>query len=165
MSHPARLRPSCYLGRTPVFFTICTWARRPHFTDGGNTASLVDIEILKIARAQQFNVLVYCLMPDHLHALVVGTDQAASFPQLVHALKQRTSYRFKRALGTPLWQPSFFDRTLRPDEDPRRVMHYIVMNPVRAGLVRRPEDYPLWGSSELTRTEVLDAIGDVISWS
>ena len=36
------------------------------------------------------------------------------------------------------------DRALRRDEDLLAVARYIVANPLRAGLVRRVGDYPLW---------------------
>ncbi|HVT49048.1 MAG TPA: transposase [Vicinamibacterales bacterium] len=164
MSHPARLSPSSYVGRAPIFLTICTRLRQRYFEDR-DTATFVRDEILSLACLHRVDVLVYCLMPDHLHALVSGKETDSDLPRLVHAIKQRTSSRFKQTHGAPLWQPSFFDRTLRPDEDVRRVMHYIIMNPVRAGLVRELDDYPLWGSSVLTRTAMLDAIGEVVSWS
>jgi hypothetical protein len=41
-----------------------------------------------------------------------------------------------------LGQDGYWDRVLRPDEDVLPVADYIAMNPVRAGLVERPEDYP-----------------------
>ena len=43
-----------------------------------------------------------------------------------------------------LWQRGYHDRALRRDEDLKAAARYIVMNPLRAGLVKRPGDYPLW---------------------
>jgi REP element-mobilizing transposase RayT len=43
-----------------------------------------------------------------------------------------------------LWQKGFHDRALRRDEDVRTVARYTVLNPVRAGIVSRIWDYPLW---------------------
>ena len=40
------------------------------------------------------------------------------------------------------WQRDFFDHRLRKDEGYTEKAHYIRMNPVRAGLVARPEDWP-----------------------
>jgi hypothetical protein len=57
-----------------------------------------------------------------------------------------------------LWQPSFFDRTLRSDESICEVIRYIVQNPIRAGLVERAEDYPYWGSSVYSRQQILEYI-------
>jgi hypothetical protein len=43
-----------------------------------------------------------------------------------------------------MWQKGFHDRAIRREEDLRAVARYIIANPLRAGLVRRVHDYPLW---------------------
>jgi len=43
-----------------------------------------------------------------------------------------------------LWQPGFHDRALRREQDLQPLARYIVANPLRAGLVKRLGDYPLW---------------------
>ena len=60
--------------------------------------------------------------------------------------KQRSGGLFGRRYGGPLWQPGYYERVLRAGDDGRTVAAYIVSNPVRAGLVREPKDYPLTGS-------------------
>ncbi len=40
------------------------------------------------------------------------------------------------------------------------VARYILLNPVRAGLVLKPEDYPLCGSGQYTIPQILVAAGD-----
>ena len=54
-----------------------------------------------------------------------------------------------------LWQPSFHDRVLRDDESDLHVLRYILWNPVRAGLVERPEDYPFLGSTTHSVSEIV----------
>jgi hypothetical protein len=39
------------------------------------------------------------------------------------------------------WQPRFFDRALRSVKEYNEKVEYIHLNPVRAGLVSRPEDW------------------------
>jgi REP element-mobilizing transposase RayT len=46
--------------------------------------------------------------------------------------------------GIPRWQEGFHDHALRREEDLRDIARYIVLNPVRAGLVRNIREYPLW---------------------
>ncbi len=99
-------------------------------------------------------------MPDHLHALVAGTRDNANFRHFVRLAKQRTSFHAARLLGGALWQPSFFDRTLRADEDLHETIRYIVMNPVRAGLVSVPHDYDFWGSEIYSRDALLEYIAE-----
>jgi len=52
------------------------------------------------------------------------------------------------------WQQDFFEHRLRHDESAREKADYILANPVRAGLVARPEDWPhLHFGGVLLRTE------------
>ncbi|MCY1446959.1 hypothetical protein D9M71_635550 [compost metagenome] len=48
-----------------------------------------------------------------------------------------------------IWQKGFHDHALRHDEDLQDVARYIVANPLRAGLVKRAGDYPLWDAAWL----------------
>jgi hypothetical protein len=49
----------------------------------------------------------------------------------------------------PVWQDESFDHVLRSNESFAEKLEYIRQNPVRAGLVKRVEDYPwLWVEKE-----------------
>src|SRR5208283_3589940 len=52
-----------------------------------------------------------------------------------HAVNQR------RGAEGEMWQPRFFDRALRSVKEYNEKVEYIHLNPVRAGLVSRPEDW------------------------
>ena len=54
------------------------------------------------------------------------------------------SVNLLRGNSEPVWQRGYYDRALRRDEDRKAAARYIVMNPLRAGLVKRLGDYPLW---------------------
>jgi putative transposase len=43
------------------------------------------------------------------------------------------------------WQPGFVDRLLRNDENYAEKWDYVWRNPVRAGLVNQPEQWPYQG--------------------
>ena len=157
MSCPRRLPPAAYEGTHHVSLTFCTSRRQRHFDDRA-MVDLVTLQILRTARRLQFEVAVYCFMPDHLHLLVAGIDRGADLRVFVHRLKQATGFEAARR-GIELWQPSWFESTLRDDEDELRTIAYIVNNPVRAGLVLSPADWPAWGSQVFTRQQLIEAIG------
>jgi REP element-mobilizing transposase RayT len=115
--------------------------------------------MLHVCRREQFAVLAYCFMPNHVHLLVTATGTGANAAELVRFLKQETAYVFRKTGGQRLWQRSFFDRTLRSDENVKDVVSYIVMNPVRAGLVASVGDYPYWGSETYNRSQILEFVG------
>jgi hypothetical protein len=52
-----------------------------------------------------------------------------------------------KALGVrgEFWQPSFFDHILRNDESYSEKWEYVCQNPVRAGLVKEPDDWQYQG--------------------
>jgi len=45
-----------------------------------------------------------------------------------------------------LWQPSFYDRRIRDLGEFESAVNYVVRNPVSAGLVDEPEQWPWVGS-------------------
>ena len=87
------------------------------------------------------------VMPDHVHLLVTPYE-TANIGDILRRIKSASAYRVNRHTGRrrPLWQRESFDRLVRAGENPDRKRAYIFHNPVRAGLVARPEDYPWFWS-------------------
>ena len=89
-------------------------------------------------------------MPDHLHLLLVGLTGRSDLRRFIQQAKQRTSYAaIQLGLGR-LWRSGYHDRIVRQDEDLFAYVEYILQNPVRAGLVQHPSDYP-YASTLITR--------------
>ncbi|VXC10327.1 REP-associated tyrosine transposase [Pseudomonas sp. 8O] len=88
--------------------------------------------------------LAWVVMPDHLHWLV--QLERTPLDELMRRIKGRSARRINQYLSRlgPLWQHGFHDRALRQEEDLQTVARYVIANPVRAGLVKRVADYPLW---------------------
>ena len=90
--------------------------------------------------------LAFVVMPDHVHWLAeLKSDNGLE--RLMRSFKAYTSLMINRVRGTagqPVWQAGYHDHALRREEDIRDVARYVVANPLRAGLVERLEDYPLW---------------------
>ncbi len=76
-------------------------------------------------------------MPDHLHALLSFPPSGKPLRLVVSKWKEWTAKQF--AIH---WQDDFFEHRLRREESRREKADYILNNPVRAGLVERPEDWP-----------------------
>ncbi|MGH8420630.1 MAG: REP-associated tyrosine transposase [Pseudomonas sp.] len=90
--------------------------------------------------------LAWVLMPDHLHWLL--ELKTGSLDRLVKQVKASSAISINRITQRKgrIWQQGFHDRAMRYDEDPIKAARYIVANPLRAGLVERFGDYPLWDS-------------------
>ncbi|SER75633.1 REP element-mobilizing transposase RayT [Pseudomonas sp. NFACC02] len=123
--------------------TSVTLNRSPFFGDWQMGRLLVNA----FRRAEEEGAvrsLAWVVMPDHFHWLV--ELQNVHLPVLMCKTKSRTVRTFNDATGNchRLWQRGYHDRAVRREEDLQAIARYIVMNPVRAGLVRRVHDYPLW---------------------
>ena len=84
----------------------------------------------------------YVLMPDHWHALI-WPQYPLLISQVLHNVKKITTLRFHDLRGTkgPFWQHQFWDRFVRHGREFKERLEYMHMNPVRKGLVERPEDW------------------------
>nr|WP_211251622.1 transposase [Andreprevotia chitinilytica] len=93
--------------------------------------------------------LAFVVMPDHWHWLLELNTVALS--ALVQRVKSRSAVTVNRALYRQgqLWQSGFHDRALRYDEDVLGIARYVIANPLRAGLVKKVGDYPLWDAAWL----------------
>ncbi|MFT7561498.1 MAG: putative transposase [Flavobacteriales bacterium] len=90
--------------------------------------------------------LTWVLMPDHFHGLLqLGQS---SLTKTVGHLKGLSAKRVNEHSGTNdlLWQPAYYDRALRSEEDRIAIARYIVANPLRAALVHTAGNYPYWNS-------------------
>jgi len=133
-----------YRGPYAYHIILLMQGRSPHLADR-SLARRYAGHLKTTAERLGFRLLAFSLMPDHLHALVVGRHDEADLIRFVQRFKQVTAFDFKRQTGLRLWQQSFYDRALRIEEDLAEVAAYILGNPVRAGLAVRPGEYPLSG--------------------
>ncbi|WP_278940126.1 REP-associated tyrosine transposase [Pseudomonas helleri] len=123
--------------------TANTLNREPVFHDW-RVGRLV-VEQLRSAQEQGFvDSLAWVVMPDHFHWLVVL--QRSSLDQLMCRTKSLSTRAINQATGRTgsRWQQGYHDHALRNEEDLKRMARYVIANPLRAGLVKRVGDYPLW---------------------
>ena len=100
-------------------------------------------QILRASSDHAFEFLAYCFMPDHVHIVLKGVTPDSDLRRFARVAKQRSGYVLRRECGlTEVWEVGYFERILRDNEPTEIVVRYVLYNPVRAGLVKRPEDYP-----------------------
>ncbi len=120
------------------FITSVTAQRRTVFQRAAAADLLVDV--FQHYRGQgKYLLHDFVIMPDHIHALITPAPET-SLERAVQFIKGGFSFRLKSKL--PVWQPSFTNHRIRDSEDFERHREYIRMNPVRASLVGKVEDYP-----------------------
>ena len=144
-NNPGHLKGFSYLGLHRYSLTFCTNERRPLFTDDA-VVELVVRQLVRTANEQQFAVIAYCFMPDHLHLLIEGTSDDSDGKRFIKLFKQFSGYYYSQARQETLWQRYGFEHVLRDDETTLEVVRYILGNPIRAGLSSTVEEYPYVGS-------------------
>lgn len=114
------------------------------FCDGDYRAYL---RLLKdrLARSD-VKLWAYCLMPNHVHAVVVPADQgglAVAFGQVHSAYARRVNEQHD--WRGHLWQERFYS-VVMDESHTLAAMRYVEMNPVRANLCDTPDQWP-WSSA------------------
>ena len=167
---PKRLKR--YYGAGHLHFITCSCYQRRPLLGRARTRNLF-VRILGEARDRyRFSLVGYVVMPDHIHLLM--SEPAVGTPSVVmQVLKQRVSRRLrKRPVGPTLrqakggpptkarqlrlwddeapelprfWQRRFYDFNVWSRKKQREKLEYMHFNPVKRGLVRRPQDWP-WSS-------------------
>jgi REP element-mobilizing transposase RayT len=93
-----------------------------------------------------FRLTAWVFLPDHWHCICAPLN-AVTISLAIKSVKQISTSAVNQCRGADgeLWQPRFFDRALRTVKEYNEKVDYIHLNPVRAGLVSRPEDWR-WSS-------------------
>jgi REP element-mobilizing transposase RayT len=93
-----------------------------------------------------YDLRAWVIMSNHVHMLI---DPHAPIPRITGAIK---SYSAKQAniildrTGQSFWALESYDRWVRRPEEFEKIVRYIEYNPVKAGIVTKPEDYR-WSSA------------------
>ena len=111
----------------------------------------------------KYHLIAYCVMPNHVHVLFqpidadagkltgeppvttasIGEHSDAQSPlaRIMHSMKSYTAHEANKILQRTgvFWQAESYDHWVRDDDELERIVDYIRANPVKAGLVERPE--------------------------
>lgn len=94
---------------------------------------------------QRYRLYAWCVMPNHVHALVQPI-QSHGLPGILHSWKSYTSNRLNEHLNRKgeIWQREYYDHMIRNEAEWSRTRDYILENPAKAKL-------PSWPWVEATR--------------
>jgi REP element-mobilizing transposase RayT len=128
--------PSWVTDGSEYFITICTHPRGQNQLCHAEIAEQIRTAFWFYQSRGDLWVHLLLLMPDHLHAILSFNRD----PGMQTSIKEFKKYTAKR-LGI-IWQRDFFDHRLRAGESYAEKAWYIRMNPVRAGLIETPDEWP-----------------------
>lgn len=154
--------PRFHIKGHAYYITTVVQDRLPILTRPTYIISLIDS--LNFYRYKlEFKLFGYVIMPDHLHLLIWPYGDA-SVSDIMRDYKKFTSVRLIRQARVEqnelwlkkfeefgekkgrsqhkVWQDSYWDKNVYSPHFLRQKLNYIHRNPVRADLVKNPEDYP-----------------------
>ena len=122
------------------FLTFSCYRRRPYLS----TVAAMELfeDALERVRLRYFFVVAgYVIMPEHVH-LLVNEPRRVLLSKAIQALKLSVSVRSRER---PFWQAHYYDFNVHNEIKRVEKLRYIHRNPVRRGLVEKPEDWQ-WSS-------------------
>jgi len=140
------------------FFTAVSYGRRPFLTSDAARRCLRNA--IRETRARwPFNVIAVVLLPDHWHTVWSLPAEDDNFSLRMQKVKEGFTKAYVKiarsadevAIARPergqrtVWQPRFWEHTVRDEADLKRCVDYVHWNPAKHGFVRRVADYP-WSS-------------------
>jgi putative transposase len=142
LTKPPRLERVFEKYDPPLYFvTFCTKDRARELAN--DSMHSVFVEYGRRGVERKIALGRYVIMPDHVHLFIRGSIDF-NLGLWVRGLK-----RVVAAAGcggrVPLWQHGFFDHIIRNSESYSQKWDYVRLNPVRAGLVQRADEWPFQG--------------------
>jgi putative transposase len=183
---PSRLRRHDEFGH--IHFVTVSCVRRLRFFQHESVRAAFVSAMKAVREKHGVRWLGYVVMPEHVHLLVlpqrVGAAQPVPMAVLMHDLKQwsghagkeamRDVWRLRRSLGTraldgwatgpdpkPFWKPRGYDFSVLREDRVLGKLHYMHANPVRRGLVARPDE---WRWSSFRFYELRDQSSLAMDW-
>jgi REP element-mobilizing transposase RayT len=113
--------------------------------DPNIAASFVEALLYGERVRRSYDLFAWVVMPNHVHVVLKPHAKLRDYAMGKTATAVRANSIAGRT-GQPFWQREYFDRWIRTDKELASVIAYVEANPVKAGYVIRPEDWP-WSSA------------------
>jgi REP-associated tyrosine transposase len=141
MGEPPRLSEIRIPAGTSItyFVTLCVNGRRPVLA----TPEVFESVQRTIGDLKHWEIQAGVIMPDHIHFVIAPMkDRELPVGDFATGFKRL----FRKELGKQEfeWKRGCFDRLLRSSESDQQKWAYLEQNPVRAGLVKRVQDWPFY---------------------
>jgi len=122
------------------FITISCY-RHSHLLKSPEACNTLQRIIEETRQKYLFHILGYVFMSNHIHLLVTEPD-GKKLGTAIQVLKQRFS---RTRTDEFVWEPRYHDFNVFTEAKRIEKLRYMHRNPVKAGIVERPEDWP-WSS-------------------
>jgi putative transposase len=124
------------------FVTFSCHRRRPLLA-AARSKRIFELALEQMRRRYQFSVVGYVVMPEHVH-LLISEPTGEALGVALKALKQSVS---RQLIGrrSQFWEARYYDFNVWSRMKRIEKLRYMHRNPVKRGLVAKPEDW-MWSS-------------------
>jgi len=132
------------------FAVLESWLDRatigPTWLADARVADLV-AEALQYRNGKNYRLDAYSIMPNHVHSVFMPLARnhlPKPLASIMHSLKRNTARRANLLLNRSgaFWEHESFDHYIRNGAEWKRIVKYVLENPVKAGLVKSWKDWP-----------------------
>ena len=95
---------------------------------------------------RQYDLYSFVVMANHVHVLLCSKIELQQITRNLKGITARFCNQILHRTKQPFWQQESYDHWCRDDSEFQRIRRYIARNPVNAGLVAKPEEWP-WSSA------------------
>lgn len=133
--------------RAPLYYLTCCVHNRMRILARPGIGEVLQTAWREAEEVHGWLVGRFVVMPDHVHFFASPHgDEGKSLSRFMESWKRWTQRGIQqRGLVAFRWQKEFFDHLLRSEESYEGKWQYVRENPLRAGLVATPEEWPYQG--------------------
>ena len=121
------------------YITFSCYRRRPNLRQNEACATFV-AALERIRRDYGLCIYGYVVMPEHVH-LLLNEPERNTLAQAIKSLKQGVARRLALRAENSFWQARYYDFNVWSERKFVEKLRYIHRNPVKRGLIERPEDW------------------------
>lgn len=114
------------------------WLRKPKIAQ-------IVAEKIHALDSQKYQLISFCIMPNHVHLLVklfeqnISEENSKRYPltTILKQIKGSTAVQCNKVLkrSGQFWQHESYDHLVRDSDEREKIIRYILQNPVKAGFV------------------------------
>ncbi len=95
---------------------------------------------------KEYKVICYSIMPNHVHLVFELLDGNKGISKIMQSIKRYSARKANIVLNRSgqFWQDESYDRLIRNEQELYNIVKYVLMNPVKAGLV---DDWEKWDNT------------------
>jgi putative transposase len=147
-----------------LHYLTFTCFHRASFLDTTQARDVFEQTLERVRRWYGIGITGYVVMPEHVH-LLLSEPERGQLATAMQMLKQVTARKLHGVTaGKAFWQKRYYDFNVWSKQKRIEKLRYLHRNPVRRGLVEKPEDWA-WSSYRHYLTGVEGVVEIESAWT